>query len=70
MSLIWEGLKEPTGVQLKMTNQVENTTLFCKKSSQYFQHCLTLWGISEILLFIHYNEKLVIYCYQYINLKE
>lgn len=27
MSLIWQGLKEPTRVQLKMTNQAENATL-------------------------------------------
>lgn len=43
MSLILEGLKEPAKVQLKMTNQVENTTLvfFLQETFQVFS-ALTL----------------------------
>lgn len=43
MSLILEGLKEPARVQLKMTNQVENTTLifFLQEIFQVFS-ALTL----------------------------
>lgn len=70
MSLTREGIKGPTRVQLKRTSQAENSTVFSARNTlSIFSSVTVRWHISDISLFVHNNEKMVIYCFQSINVK-